>query len=172
MTLEQYKQQVSEIHEASKNFNGTPEEAVKFFEDLAKKYPEVNEFNAKAMKAKDLDEFKSLADSFGMHFSSDESAEKLFTMLHECKKQLEALALRYKDGAELSDESLVAVTGGELAVGILTTLSALCKTIEAAFDGAAALAEGDLKEASRLNQEIRDAWDTAGKGWTCTPPLS
>ena len=112
MTLEQYKQQVSEIHEASKNFNGTPEEAVKFFEDLAKKYPEVNEFNAKAMKAKDLDEFKSLADSFGMHFSSDESAEKLFTMLHEGKKQLEALALRYKDGAELSDETLLQVSGG------------------------------------------------------------
>ena len=119
MTLEQYKQQVSEIHEASKNFNGTSEEAVKFFEDLAKKYPEVNEFNAKAMKTKDLDEFKSLADSFGMHFSSDESAEKLFTMLHEGKKQLEALALRYKDGAELSDEDLSDVTGGVVGVMVI-----------------------------------------------------
>ena len=116
MTLEQYKQQVSEIHEAGKNFNGTPEEAVNFFEDLAKKYPEACEFNTKAMETKDLDEFKRLADSFGMQFSSDESAEKLFTMLHDGKKQLEALALRYEDGAELSNEALLQVSGGYDAV--------------------------------------------------------
>ena len=112
MTLEQYKQQVSEIHEAVKNFNGTPEKAVKFFEDLAKKYPEACEFNTKAVETKDLDEFKSLADSFGMKFSSDESEEKLFTMIHDSKKQLEAARLRYENGMELSDEDLEGVTGG------------------------------------------------------------
>ena len=169
MTLEQYKQQASEIHEAGKNFNGTPEEAVKFFEDLAKKYPEVNEFNAKAMKAKDLDEFKSLADSFGMHFSSDESAEKLFTMLHECKEQLEALALRYKDGAVLTDDGQVAVGGGELVVRFWTSLGALCVSVSNGIDEFFALASGDDEGLARLDHETADAWHVAGKGWTWTP---
>lgn len=115
MTLEEYKQQVKEINEANQNFKGTQEETVKFFEDLAKKYPQVNEFNTKAMDCKDLKEFKKLADSFGMKFNSDESAEKLFSMLQEGKKQLEAMTLKYKNGAELSDDDLDAVSGGSPA---------------------------------------------------------
>ena len=112
MTLEEYKSQVKEITQASQNFKGTPEEAVKLFEDLAKKYPQVNEFNTKAMDCKDLTEFKNLADAFGMKFSSDDSAEKLFSMLQDGKKQLKAAALKMQNGAELSDDDLAAIAGG------------------------------------------------------------
>ena len=113
MTLEEYKQQVTEIKEASENFKGTTqEEAVKFFEDLAKKYPQVNEFNTKGMDCKDLKEFKNLADAFGMKFSSEDSAEKLYSMLQEGKKQLNTLAIKYENGAELDDEILNSVNGG------------------------------------------------------------
>lgn len=90
MTLEEYKQQIKEIKEASQNFKGSQEEVVKFSEDLANKYPQVNEFNTKAMDCKDLKEFKNLADAFGMKFSSDDSAEKLYSMLQEGKNQMEA----------------------------------------------------------------------------------
>ena len=34
MTLEEYKKQSKAIYEESANFNGTPEESVKFFEYL------------------------------------------------------------------------------------------------------------------------------------------
>ena len=113
MTLEEYKSQVKEIAEASQNFKGTQEEAIKLFEDLAKKYPQVNEFNTKAMDCKDLTEFKNLADAFGMKFSSDDSAEKLFSMLQDGKKQLEAIVLKLQNGAELSDDVLEGVSAGK-----------------------------------------------------------
>ena len=108
MTLEEYKRQVKEITEASQNFNGTPEEAVKFFEDLAQKYPQVNEFNTKAMDCKDLKEFENLADAFGMKFSSDDSAEKLFFMLQDGKKAIMSI----QNVTKLSDEDKKAVAGG------------------------------------------------------------
>ena len=122
MTLEEYKSQVKEITQASQNFKGTPEEAVKLFEDLAQKYPQVNEFNTKAMDCKDLTEFKNLADAFGMKFSSEDSAEKLYSMLQDGAKQLEAAALKMQNGAELSDDALAGVTGG--VVG--TILGVVC----------------------------------------------
>ena len=128
MTLEEYKSQVKEITQASQNFKGTPEEAVKLFEDLAQKYPQVNEFNTKAMDCKDLTEFKNLADAFGMKFSSDDSAEKLFSMLQDGKKQLKAAALKMQNGAELSDDDLAAIAGGKrgwvaaLVIGACTVI--------------------------------------------------
>lgn len=112
MTLEEYKIQVKEIQEAAKNFNGTQQEAIELFENFAKKYPDLNKFNIEAMQCEDLKEFKDLADSFGMKFSSDESAEKLFSTFQENKKQLDTEILKYKNGAKLSAEDLSNVTGG------------------------------------------------------------
>ena len=112
MTLEEYKSQVKEIADASQNFNGTPEESVEFFADLAKKYPQVEEFNTRALGCKDLKEFKNLADAFGMKFSSDDSAEKLFSMLQDGANRFEAAALRLRSGGALNDDDLSLVTGG------------------------------------------------------------
>ena len=100
MTLEEYKSQCKAIREKTENFIGTQEEAIKILEDLATKYPEVHEFNTKAQECKNVTEFKQLADSFGMMFSSEDSAEKLYSSLH------------IEDGMELSDELLEHVTGG------------------------------------------------------------
>ena len=86
MTLEEYKSQCKAIREETENFTGTQEEAIKFLEDLATNYPEVNEFNTKALQCNDVTEFKQLADSFGMRFSDDTSAEKLYTLLDGTKK--------------------------------------------------------------------------------------
>lgn len=120
MTLEEYKQQVKEIKEASENFKGTTqEEAVEFLEDLTKKYPQVNEFNTKAMDCKNLKEFKNLADSFGMKFSSEDSAEKLYSMLKEGKKQLKAATLKTQNGTELSDDALSTISGGGTGLSFL-----------------------------------------------------
>ena len=149
MTLEEYKSQVKEITQASQNFKGTPEEAVKLFEDLAKKYPQVNEFNTKAMDCKDLTEFKNLADAFGMKFSSEDSAEKLFSMLQDGKKQLEAIVLKMQNGAELSDDDLAAVTGGKLRLskrfwrcaGVVVGCTLVSTAMAIATGGASVVAE-------------------------------
>ncbi len=117
MTLEEYKRQSKEIYEAARNFSGTTqEEAVEFFEKIAQKYPEVTQFNEEAMQCKNIDEFRKLADKFGLTFSSEESAKKLFSILADSKKQLEALVKNHENGAELSDDELDAVTGGEYVV--------------------------------------------------------
>ena len=100
MTLEEYKSQCKAIKEEAENFEGTQEETIKFLEDLATKYPEVHEFNTKAQECKNVTEFKQLADSFGMMFSSEDSAEKLYSSLH------------IEDGMKLSDEFIEHVTAG------------------------------------------------------------
>ena len=113
MTLNEYKEQSKRISEEIQNFIGSPEESAKFFEGLSKKYPDVIEFNARAAKCKDIGEFKTLADSFGMVFSSDESAEKLFSLLQDGTRKIEKLVEEMKNEAELSDEMLTNVTGGK-----------------------------------------------------------
>ena len=118
MTLNEYKEQSKRISEEIQNFTGTPEESAKFFEGLSKKYPDVIEFNARAAKCKDIGEFKTLADSFGMVFSSDESAEKLFSLLLDGTKRIEKLVEEMKNGAELNDELLDNVTGGRSLAGM------------------------------------------------------
>ena len=134
MTLEEYKQQVKEIKEASENFKGTTqEEAVKFFEDLANKYPQVNEFNTKGMDCKDLKEFKNLADAFGMKFSSEDSAEKLYSMLQEGKKQLKAATLKTQNGTELSDDALSTISGGQKVLSCLWILVSSPATLVASM---------------------------------------
>ena len=134
MTLEEYKQQVTEIKEASENFKGTTqEEAVKFFEDLANKYPQVNEFNTKGMDCKDLKEFKNLADAFGMKFSSEDSAEKLYSMLQEGKKQLKAATLKTQNGTELSDDALSTISGGQKVLSCLWILVSSPATLVASM---------------------------------------
>ena len=122
MTLEEYKSQCKAIKEKVENFNGTQEETIKFLEDLATKYPEVNEFNTKALQCKNVTEFKKLADSFGMKFSDDDSAEKLYSLLDGTKKQLQLDQKRLEDGVELSDDGLELVRGGfvaELVAGLV-----------------------------------------------------
>ena len=111
MTLEEYKSQCKAIKEEAENFKGTQEETIKFFEDLATKYPEVNEFNTKALQCNDVTEFKKLADSFGMKFSDDDSAEKLYSLLDGTKKQLQVATKNLEDGTEVSDENLLYVVG-------------------------------------------------------------
>lgn len=113
MTLEEYKRQSKEIYEAARNFSGTTqEEAIEFFGKIAQKYPEVTQFNEEAINCKNIDEFKKLADKFGLAFSSDKSAKKLFSILADSKKQLEEVVKNHENGAELSDDELDAVTGG------------------------------------------------------------
>ena len=112
MTLEEYKSQCKAIKEETENFIGTPEEAVRFFDDLAKKYPEVNEFNTKALQCKDVTEFKKLADSVGMKFSDEDSAEKLYSLLDGTKKQLQIATKMLENGVKLGDDELRYVTGG------------------------------------------------------------
>lgn len=104
MTLEEYKSQLKELKNETNSFSGSPEEAVKISEDLSEKYAEVKEFNSQAAICKNLEEFKKVADSFGMKFSSDESAEKLYSVLKEKDSS--------GDGMELSDDDLDSVTGG------------------------------------------------------------
>ena len=118
MTLEEYKSQCKAIREETENFTGTQEEAIKFLEDLATKYPEVNEFNTKALQCNDVTEFKQLADSFGMKFSDEESAEKLYSLLDGTTKQLQLAAKGLDDGAKLDDDALVTITGGLGVSGI------------------------------------------------------
>ena len=112
MTLEEYKKQSKAIYEESANFNGTPEESVKFFEYLSVKYPEVNEFNTKAIECKDITEFKQLANSFGMEFSDDDAAEKLYLILNDSSMQLEIAVKSLANNSELDDEELLSVIGG------------------------------------------------------------
>ena len=115
MTLEEYKSQCKAIKEEAENFKGTQEETIKFFEDLATKYPEVNEFNTKALQCNDVTEFKKLADSFGMKFSDDDSAEKLYSLLDGTKKRLQIATKSLENGAELSDVQLKLVSGGAIS---------------------------------------------------------
>ena len=113
MTLEEYKKQSKEIYEAARNFSGTTqEEAVEFFDKIAQKYPEVTQFNDEAIKCKNIDGFKQLADKFGLAFSSEDSAKKLFSILADSKKQMEKVVKSHENGAELSDDELDSVTGG------------------------------------------------------------
>ena len=112
MTLEEYKSQCKAIKEEAENFEGTQEEAIKFLEDLATKYPEVNEFNTKALQCNDVAEFKKLADSVGMKFSDDDSAEKLYSFLDGTKKQLQIATKSLEDGVELDDSYLAKVSAG------------------------------------------------------------
>ena len=115
MTLEEYKSQCKAIKEKVENFNGTQEETIKFLEDLATKYPEVHEFNTKAQECKNVTEFKQLADSFGMTFSSEDSAEKLYSLLDGTKKRLQIATKSLENGAELSDVQLKLVSGGAIS---------------------------------------------------------
>ena len=115
MTLEEYKSQCKAIREKTENFIGTQEEAIKILEDLATKYPEVHEFNTKAQECKNVTEFKQLADSFGMTFSSEDSAEKLYSLLDGTKKRLQIATKSLENGAELSDVQLKLVSGGAIS---------------------------------------------------------
>ena len=125
MTLEEYKKQSKEIYEAARNFSGTTqEEAVEFFDKIAQKYPEVTQFNDEAIKCKNIDGFKQLADKFGLAFSSEDSAKKLFSILADSKKQLEKVVKSHENGAELSNDELDAVTGGALSRGAKTAIGA------------------------------------------------
>ena len=112
MTLEEYKSQCKAIREEAENFKGTQEEQLKFLEDLATKYPEVNEFNTKALQCNNVTEFKKLADSVGMQFSNEDSAEKLYSLLDGTKMQLQISTNRLENGVELSDDFLSGVNGG------------------------------------------------------------
>ena len=114
MTLEQYKNQSKAIYEESENFKGTPEEAAKFFEGIAKKYPEVTAFNAKALECKDVTEFKKLADSVGMKFSNEESAEKFYSLLNGTCNLLGMPSDTYNSRVALSVEEMNAISGGGL----------------------------------------------------------
>ena len=116
MTLEEYKSQCKAIKEETENFKGTQEETIKFLEDLATKYPEVNEFNTKALECKDVTEFKQLADSVGMKFSNEDSAKKLYSLLINKKTLLNLTTKRLENGAELSDNDLTYVYGGKPVV--------------------------------------------------------
>ena len=149
MTLEEYKKQSKEIYEAARNFSGTTqEEAVEFFDKIAQKYPEVTQFNDEAIKCKNIDGFKQLADKFGLAFSSEDSAKKLFSILADSKKQLEKVVKSHENGAELSDYELDSVTGGAgkaatIASGvIMTTLGIVGGLAAAPFTGGASLAAG------------------------------
>ena len=112
MTLEEYKSQCKAIKEEVENFKGTQEEQLKFLEDLATKYPEVNEFNIKALQCKDVTEFKQLSDSVGMKVSDEDSAEKLYSLLDGTNKLLQIATKMLEDGVELSGDTLENVTGG------------------------------------------------------------
>ena len=119
MTLEEYKSQCKAIREETENFKGTQEETIKFLEDLATKYPEVNEFNTKALECKDVTEFKKLADSVGMKFSDEDSAEKLYSLLINKKTLLGLAAKHFENDTELSDDELINVTGGLIIQGVV-----------------------------------------------------
>ena len=102
MTLEQYKSQCEAINKESENFKGTEEEAMQFFENLAQKYAEVNEFNEKALNCKDIAEFKKLADSFGIKFSDENSAEELYSLIADSKKEIDVIK-NYLNSRDMSD---------------------------------------------------------------------
>ena len=153
MTLEEYKKQSKEIYEAARNFSGTTqEEAIEFSEKIAQKYPEVTQFNEEAIRCKNVDEFKNLANKFGLAFSSEDSAKKLFSILADSKKQLEEAVKNHENGAELSDDELDAVTGGVdhlgqriLLVGggaALAVLGVAGGIVSAPFSGGSSLALG------------------------------
>lgn len=110
MTLEEYKAQTKEIMEEMNNFQGDDEQLAKLLEDLAKKYPELNEFNQKATECADLESFVKLAKSYGMEFSSEESIKILFDSLKKSPETLTKIA-----NGELDDEALDMVTGGKLS---------------------------------------------------------
>ncbi len=139
MTLKEYKRQSKEIYEAARNFSGTTqEEAIEFFGKIAQKYPEVTQFNEEAIKCKNIDEFRKLADKFGLTFSSEESAKKLFSILADSKKQLEKVVKNHENGAELSDDELDSVTGGKSVGGIILGAGAVALGVVGGFIAAPA----------------------------------
>ena len=119
MTQEQYERDLAAMQAEAKSFSGTPEDAVKFLSELSEKYSDVCKFNEAASACKDLEEFKALADSIGLKFSADEPAEKLFVRLQASKENLSKTIENYKNGAELDNESLGAVSGGGVLGAII-----------------------------------------------------
>ena len=104
MTLEQYKKQVEGLSEAMAGFDDPEEKALKFLENLSQKYAEVSEFNIRAVECKNLEEFKILANSYGIEFSSDDEAKELFRQLTEGAKTLTKMVL--------SEAEMAGILGG------------------------------------------------------------
>ena len=63
-------------------------------------------------ECKDVTEFEQLADSFGIKFNSEDSAEKLYSMLNNSSRQIDIDVKGLVNRAELTDEQLASVIGG------------------------------------------------------------
>ena len=95
---------------------------MKLSTELEKKYPELSEFNKKAMACNDINDFTEVTDSFGIKFSSNESKKALFEQLKKVSEINPAV------NGELDDDALEAVNGGiaKTTQTAITAVLALC----------------------------------------------